>query len=221
MDKHMNPVNAPLGARINTMSKMSELDIKIQEATAEAVTALTEWVWEHLHADGVTYPLYKDEWANVFETWFDGSEDDSCPYDYIGEALSRREECVALIDQRGDLSLEITALKDELLEKDTRLIRQGEQLAARNLEIANLMDECIALRAEVRVKPNTTGIADTAEEVPANGYVKLNWEDGSWQKRGSLDEFIGEGAVVNYEVFELGAQYKSKRQTVWTEVSDD
>jgi hypothetical protein len=218
--------------RRTTMSKMNVLDTARQAVCMELSASLAEWV---LMAGCGTYP---PDLTNAIEAWLDGTEEGSCPHDYIGEALSRREECAALIrqngelkDENGDLSLEILALKDELealsagkgdLCGEVDVLR-GKLIAAQQVRVnpndyrkghSKGWDDAMAQVALENEEPRVgfmdelTGI--TVDEAPANGYVQFQAYDT--RAFSTLDEFITD---TEGRVYELGREMIPVKTTKW------
>ena len=85
------------------MSKMKQIDAHVADVQNELCESLAQWLMDaHSEQDVLIdqYDYDKDILINVLQAWFDGTEEGACPHDWIGEALCRREECAALIEQR-------------------------------------------------------------------------------------------------------------------------
>jgi hypothetical protein len=233
MDNCPECIERDIKTEENNMSKMNVLDTVRQAACMDLSASLAEWI---LMSGCGTYP---PDLTNAIEAWLDGTEEGSCPHDYIGEALSRREECAALIkrvssmsarinelgDEKGDLSLMGLALKDEL---EALSAGKGDLCG----EVDVLRGKLIAAQ-QVRVSPNdykkghSKGWDDamaqveedarldeptgiTVDEAPANGYVQFQAYDT--RAFSTLDEFITD---TEGRVYELGREMIPVKTTKW------
>jgi len=99
------------------MSKMSNIAGHVADVQNELSESLAEWIMDN-PLD--SYDQYdKDAWINVIQAWFDGTEEGSCPHDWIGEALMAREK---LVSEKTD---------DNPWETFVEMLSDVEQLAIR------------------------------------------------------------------------------------------
>ena len=76
------------------MGKISNIAGYVADVQDELSESLAEWVETTKASSLDTYT--KDDWINVIQAWFDGTEEGSCPHDWIGEALMAREKLASM-----------------------------------------------------------------------------------------------------------------------------
>ena len=193
------------------MSKFNELDQIKYTATREFALGLALWLQAKARVSLNGMPA--TALTNMIEEYMAGEEEDAAPQDWIGEALSRREEC-----KLDRLINENIRLRAGLVEDQPDPVRETLTPEAEYT--------CDPAPCNAHLQRPSTGFDDTP---PPNGYVCIPDNRDCTTVYGSLNELIADQTnhdfdpkdfSNNNDVFELGNKLKPVQSVTW-EVCDE